>query len=118
MEPPIAQSVTSSSPNHPKRKLHTLFFLLLIATLISAGATAYLLISLSQKTLLSSSMPSAEANPFAQNSDTNPFSNIASSETQTVANPFTKTNSDNPFDQFDTGNNSDAGSSGQYQNPF
>ncbi len=103
----------------PQIKPHTgfrlIFLLLLLAVLISAGATTYILIS-SKNSQVPATQPTAEENPFDSVSVyTNPFTDET---TVTTVNPFaeTSTSSANPFDQFaDQANTTQTDT---YQNPF
>lgn len=95
------------------------FLILLVATLLSALASTYILMT-GKKPVLVKDQPSLETdNPFASEPETtNPF--VSEVVTSNSADPFATTTSSNPFSQFDSdsSNTSTAGSSGEYENPF
>jgi len=112
----ITEDQTSQKSRHPLRPI---FFLLLIATLLSATATTYILVTGNIPQLV----PQEE--PLPQTTTENPFLPGAA---EAASNPFSEENAQvdisqafseeapvNFFDQFTT---EEAGSSGEYQNPF
>ena len=104
---------------HPHPPWRWIFVVLLIATLLSALGTTYILITGQKPTLVRKQLNTEADNPFAsQPETTNPF--VSSQITSNNSNPFAENNSNNPFSQFDTdsSNSNSAGASGAYQNPF
>ena len=127
MEENAVQNVTTvedrtrQSPAHPSWRW--VFLVLLVATLLSALVSTYILITGKRPTLVNEQPNPEIDNPFVgQANTTNPFA--ADTVTSNSSNAFTDTatnsSSSNPFSQFDSdsSNTSQAGASGTYQNPF
>lgn len=96
--------------------------LLVIAVLMSAGATLYLLFGaptsstppVAPQTTLASPTTQQAENPFSDSAvEVNPFDEIAADNA--AVNPFAETQTNNPFDQFES---ETATASNQAQNPF
>lgn len=99
----------------PSHTFRTVFLLLLLATLISAGATTYVLIKQKNTPATTPAPISAADNPFAaETTPTNPFADSANAATVTT--PFSDETGENPFDQFET--TPSASPTSEYQNPF
>lgn len=102
-------------PNKPKNFFRIIFLLLLIATLASAAATTYILISGKQKGAPVQAVPisSTSDTTITDNAviETNPFDSE-----NTQVNPFDNTEeTDNIFSEFETDS---VTATGEYQNPF
>lgn len=96
----------------PSKSFRFVFLFFLIAVLLLAVATTYILVSGNKQT---DSISQTEENPFSELSTTayqNPFTQTTQAQT---ADPFAESGNENFFAQFDTGttvNTTD------YQNPF
>lgn len=109
---------TPSQPpqlNKPKNFFRVVFLLLLIATLVSAAATTYILISGKQKGAPVQAVPISNTSDttITDNAvvETNPFDSE-----NTQVNPFGNTEeTDNIFSEFETDS---VTATGEYQNPF
>lgn len=96
----------------PNPHFRLIFLLLLIAVLLSAGATTYILIS--RTTAPVPVVETVEPNPFDETLSENPLEEDAN-QTASAGGIFVETATDNFFDQF--GDNT-ATSSDSYENPF
>lgn len=102
-------------PKKPSSVLPVIL-LLVIATLISAGVSWFILTQKTTTTDMSQNnqpSPSTQDNPFITEPAENPFLD----EANLTGNPFEEEESENPFDLFDTEATTSAGND-QYQNPF
>ncbi len=118
LQEPQVQSFGGQSPTkNSNGTFRAIFLLLLILTMISAGATTYILLNWNQPTQTTTNADIIRSTPTLtelQNTqvDINPFSDEAIQD-----NPFaqTATDSTNIFNEFDE---EDTSGGAEYQNPF
>jgi hypothetical protein len=95
----------ASEHKAPSKRFRLVFLLLLLATLASALATTYILMTGKTLAPTPTKSPAAVApvNPFASDSaQVNPFSDPSQLAATSSGNPFADSQSTNPFDTFDT----------------
>jgi hypothetical protein len=109
-----AASVMQISQDHPKApsSLRIIFFILLIAVLLSATATTYILMTWKSNTPTLSPVNSDE-NPFSSEISSNIFLEPSEDISST---PFNENFENNPFDAFEIG--TEATPTQEYENPF
>ncbi len=108
MEENITQTVTMTSPHTKSNWPRTLLLILLLATLLGAGALTFVVVS--NKQYLNTPVNDVPVASPESGTTTNPFEDTAQ------VNPFdSEPNDENPFDQFASEEETDTG---VYQNPF
>ena len=120
MPDPVTANVLDVSQNasKPHSSFRLIFFVLLIAVLLSAAASSYILMNWNVENPESQvTTQTEEENPLVIDTSTNPFEDEIVSDVETET-PFVTGTSTNPFAAFATEAESESGNSGEYVNPF